>query len=526
MASLISVLAAGIPAAASGTAELYSQGTSTLSSLVFSDANGINRATTHALDAYGSVIRYVEEPVDVIVKDSTGAIIRQFTHMEDSRCSRVETSPFSGPSTSGNGQNVVGGRTTVSSALSQVALSGTTVASGSYAVFNVLSYGANKTGSSSSNTAIASAIAAAAAAGGGVIYLPAGTYKTTTQINVTAPNISFAGDGIGLSTIKNYGTASRAIYLNPGSLTVMNMTIEGLSITANTTSTQFAIEGLDCQYVNIRDVSIASHGGGIYANFTSNSSYGHWWVERNRVSLSGVACDDSAFYAYGRGVRFRQCYATGGSASGTEIGFHVSAENVTVYDCHAENMTTGANACGFKITSSSGSNASLVLCTGAGNTLDLFVDTPNSNVMHVANQFATVKDGSQASAEAPRVNTQSVSSALSAFTVTADFTTTSSYPQTTVLIVASYSAGAPTATIANPTNLTYLGVGTILEFSILKTGANQLNLSWGAKFLDADGSTAFGGLASIAANSAASVRFALNTSGNLVCLGVGATVAK
>ena len=528
MASLIQVLASDCAAAANGTAEIYSMGTSTLSALVYSDPNAVasSRVTSTTLNAYGSAVRYVNEPVDVIVKDSTGAVVKTFTHTEDARVVRVETSPFSGPSASGNGQVVVGGRTTAASALSQVAISGTTVATGSYGVYNVLSYGANRAGTSSSSTAIAAAIAAAAAAGGGVVYFPAGTYKITAAITVTSANISLVGDGRGWTIIKNYGTATDAITYAPSVTTEMNAVISGLAITTNTTSSGYGIEVVKVQNLVISNVNISGHLVGVGFNYATTNAKST--VHDVQVSVAGVTSSApspaEAFYVSCRGVVFRDCYCLGGSTT-QESGYVVVGSYNSLDRCFADSFTAGT-AYGFQITSNA-TNVTLIACGGTGNDTDALVASANdTNVNLVGCQFASIQDLSGSASQAPRVNTQTVTSSASSFTVTADFTTTSSAAQTTVLIVSSYSAGAPAGTIANPTNFTYLPAGMVLEFSILKTGANQLNLTWGNKFLDADGLTAFGGLASIAANSAASVRFAVNSSGNLVCLGVGATVAK
>jgi len=528
MASLIQVLASDCAAAANGTAEIYSMGTSTLSALVYSDPNAVasSRVTSTTLNAYGSAVRYVNEPVDVIVKDSTGAVVKTFTHTEDARVVRVETSPFSGPSTSGNGQVVVGGRTTAASALSQVAISGTAVATGSYGVYNVLSYGANRAGTSSSSTAIAAAIAAAAAAGGGVVYFPAGTYKITAAITVTSANISLIGDGRGWTTIKNYGTAVDAITYVPSVTTEMNAVIANLAITTNTQSSGYGIDVVKVQNLIISNVNVSGHLIGIGFNYATTNAKST--VQNVQASVAGVTSSAPSpawpFYVECRGVAFRDCYALGGSTT-AEVGYHIVGSYNTFDRCFADSLTAGT-AYGWEITSSA-TNVTLIACSGTGNDTDVLVaSSGDTNINLVGCQFASIQDASGSSSQAPRVNMQTVTSSASSFTVTADFTTTPSAVQTTVLVISSYSAGAAAGTIANPTNLAYLPTGAVLEFSILKTGANQLNLTWGAKFLDVDASTAFGGLASIAANSAASVRFAVNSGGNLVCLGVGATVAK
>lgn len=64
------------------------------------------------------------------------------------------------------------------------------------AVFNVKDYGALGDDSNDDTTAIQAAInAAQSATYGGAVYLPAGTYKITTGLNITSKKVSMFGDG-------------------------------------------------------------------------------------------------------------------------------------------------------------------------------------------------------------------------------------------------------------------------------------------------------------------------------------------
>lgn len=66
---------------------------------------------------------------------------------------------------------------------------------GEHEVFNVHDFGAKGNGTHDDTTKIQSAINAAQSTGGGTVYLPAGTYKTTATLLITANNISFYGEG-------------------------------------------------------------------------------------------------------------------------------------------------------------------------------------------------------------------------------------------------------------------------------------------------------------------------------------------
>jgi hypothetical protein len=226
MASLVHALKSDCAAAASGTVEFYSMGTATLSTLVYSDPNGVYAVSPpHTLSASGRITRYVGEPVDVVIKSSAGATVDTFTHIEDARVVRLESAAFTGPNTNGNGQVVAGGRTTEAAAWTLLGASlgstdGNTLSSGDVSsiedaiggVFiDVSAYGTDPTGLEDSTTAIANAMTAAATATGSLVYFPPGTYKTTAAITVPANTwVMGSPSGPGSSggvTIKQYTTA-------------------------------------------------------------------------------------------------------------------------------------------------------------------------------------------------------------------------------------------------------------------------------------------------------------------------------
>jgi hypothetical protein len=66
---------------------------------------------------------------------------------------------------------------------------------GSHRVFNVQDFGAKGNGTHDDTSSIQKAIKAAQSAHGGTVYLPSGTYKTTSTLLITAANISVEGEG-------------------------------------------------------------------------------------------------------------------------------------------------------------------------------------------------------------------------------------------------------------------------------------------------------------------------------------------
>lgn len=118
MPTLIAPLVTGFSDAANGTVEIYQADTAVLSSLVYSDKHGVAAVTTHTLDASGRIVRYTNEIVDCVVKNSSGVqVAPTFTQVVDARSVRVENTMFTGPNTNGNGQVVAGGRVTLHSGL-------------------------------------------------------------------------------------------------------------------------------------------------------------------------------------------------------------------------------------------------------------------------------------------------------------------------------------------------------------------------------------------------------------------------
>ncbi|WP_308116533.1 glycosyl hydrolase family 28-related protein [Leifsonia poae] len=69
------------------------------------------------------------------------------------------------------------------------------VPSGVPNVYNVTDYGAAGNGTTDDTRAIQSAITAAQTAGGGAVYLPSGTYKTTSTLLISGSNMTMKGEG-------------------------------------------------------------------------------------------------------------------------------------------------------------------------------------------------------------------------------------------------------------------------------------------------------------------------------------------
>lgn len=240
MASLVAPLACGVVGAVSGSATFFNEGTGTPAT-VYSDPEGVTVVTSHVLDANGGIVRYVNNRVDVVVKNASAATVRTFTWGTDARETRVENAGFTG--TLAGGGTAPGGRTTVDAVLTALfasfgAIDGKVLVSGSGVnlsaalagisgiVFNVKTYGAVGNGSTDDRAAIVACIAAAISAGGGIIFFPPGTYKILGQITVpTSSKVTLLGASETSVRIIQHTTATNGWFLcGADSVTFQNMT--------------------------------------------------------------------------------------------------------------------------------------------------------------------------------------------------------------------------------------------------------------------------------------------------------------
>jgi hypothetical protein len=200
---LISTLASGVNGAASGTAEIYTRGTTTRATY-YTDFEGNNAIATGAdvsLDANGGATVYVNQYVTITVKDSGGTAVRTFD--DGYSANNVE---YNGDSFTGvdydSGASGVNKPVTVTDIFNmwnnsanatdfKVDIDGTAtnlntaVAGWSGVYFNVKSstYGAVGDGTTDDTAAISAAITAATT-NGGIVFFPAATYRITSTLTV------------------------------------------------------------------------------------------------------------------------------------------------------------------------------------------------------------------------------------------------------------------------------------------------------------------------------------------------------
>lgn len=312
---LVKALAAGVVGAESGTAELYRRGTSTKVSY-YTDFEGatVVAATTSlsvSLDSNGSAVVYVNEYVDVVVRDSGGSQVRRFVDGAGAKNVEVRSAAFTGTNYE-TAASAAGEPTTLAEVLDSwldsagstdfnVNVSGTATtlaaaASNTYSVFynvKASAYGAKGDGSTNDYTAIAAAITAATT-DGGIVYFPPGTYVIGTALDLPA-KVSLMGAGANASIIQTAHATNDLINV-AGAPTYQAQTIVGLTLRASSTNTG--------QVLDIGGASCKLHVKDCYIGGASNTATG------GLVDVASTA---------GQYIRFDNCTMVTGGVGGKII---------------------------------------------------------------------------------------------------------------------------------------------------------------------------------------------------------------
>lgn len=516
----------------SGKVRFYQPGT-LVQQTVYSDA-ACSTAYPQpiTLNAYGQATIYTLEAVRCIAKDSTEAT----TYYDDVvNLVRADSTYLTIPGINS------GNETTLEAVLALIQAgigsgfqyqwkgnTGATARPYTYAIgeicVNVKDFGAVGDDSTDDTAAINTAIVS----GAGTIYFPIGTYKITSKLYVTLGNttIKLVGEGRGRTIIKNYSTTGDAIDLTSSGLEDYRWAVRDLTISANTSSSGRAIYIPSTVGVVIERVTITGHTTGIYC------TGGHLSVRDCNITYTGTTGASYGIYA-GQFGRIASTIVTGAGTAGSDTGVFLTgnctADTVEVTQTKtAFSLSTGDVVTnGFSISNNVGYavaaaavGASLISCNVSSCTTDLSIGASVTNLNVIGCPFATYSGSASSYRQAAYVSWVTATAATSTATFTPDFT------NSCVLQVytGTYAAGAMALTIANPTLSSSMLLGTIVYLQLVKTGANAMNLTWGAGYLDADAS-AFNGVTSVASNTDVTIAFRVAGSGNLVRLMVGAATA-
>ena len=232
---LIAALAAGVAGAGNGTADIYSRGTSTRATYYtdFEGASSITPTASLSLDSNGGIEVYVNELVDVVVKDSDGNTVRQFVAGAASGNVEARSASFTGVDYV-TGASAAGNPTTLQEILdawftSAGAIDFKVLKDGSATLLqdaipsstfvNVQDYGAVGDGATDDTAAIQAAIdAAASASDGGEVYFPATTnfYLISAELNIKR-DICLLGDGSAATIVKTNNSSASMLNISQSS---------------------------------------------------------------------------------------------------------------------------------------------------------------------------------------------------------------------------------------------------------------------------------------------------------------------
>lgn len=229
-------LIGGVNGAALGTAVILRRGTSVAPTLYASFEGDLHPQSgqTVDLDSYGRAVVYVNQLVDVTVRDVDGNELAVYTEGEASPNVEVRSLSFTGTdyvtgaSAAGNPttlQHVLDLWKTSSGALDFNVLAGGASLSLQRAFASIAgifvnvkdpAYGAVGDGLVDDTASIQAALTAAGAQKS-IVFFPAGTYKTSATLSVPV-GVSVWGAGSGASTITSNSAANANVFLCPGQL--------------------------------------------------------------------------------------------------------------------------------------------------------------------------------------------------------------------------------------------------------------------------------------------------------------------
>lgn len=252
---LLSALAAGVTGAENGTCVIFKRGTATKATY-YDDFEGTtataqSASTELSLDSNGRFKAYVDEVVDVRVKDSSGNVVLTFTDGVSTPAVEVKSQSFTGVDYV-TSASAAGNPTTLQAALD---LWKTNAGSADFKIEgvtptqlynqtytkseNVKRHGATGDGVDDDTSAITAAVTALGAAGG-VVYFPPGTYRVTSVITIPE-DVSLVGTGPENCTL-TIDHATNDLINTSGTTSQRYAVIRGFTLTAAQANTGNAIE--------------------------------------------------------------------------------------------------------------------------------------------------------------------------------------------------------------------------------------------------------------------------------------------
>lgn len=344
---LIEPLVAGIAGAEGGSVVLRKRGSSTAAAY-YSDFEAQTPLTTAsvplALDANGGAVAYVNEMVDCVVLDTSGATIREFVAGSNATAVEVISQSFVGTdyetgvagaslplslqavldmwktSAGTTNFNVLGppfgSAVSLASALGAVGMTFINVKSAPYS--------ATGDGATDDTSSIAAALTAANSAGGATVFFPKGTYRITSQLAIP-DKVNLLGVSAGASIIAiDHPTAHALTYNAP---TTGVQSISDLFIAPLQANSGNLVYALGANYLSIDRCYI---GHGTFANGNCVRTNNTGVVRLTGCTLAtGSAAGVAARFTLGIGIMVG-CRIVPFNASGTDV---IMAEGGSVIGC-------------------------------------------------------------------------------------------------------------------------------------------------------------------------------------------------
>lgn len=386
---MIAPLVSGVAGAENGHVELYRRGTSTRATW-YADFEGAAPDSSGAnvtLDSHGGVVVFVNELVDVIVKDSSGSTAREFVAGVAAPVVEYQGQGFSGTSyTTGatgagsgypvSAQTIFDRWYTSAGALDfEVLVDGTSTtlqrAMGGLGglLFNVKdpAYGAEGDGVTDDAAAIDAALTAATS-DGGVVYFPPGNYRRTTRLTLpskvsllgagpdaSAILIDHASNGAVLTATATYrqhiaGLRISAAQANSGAVvtvaaagkvTIANCYVGGAncdgSLLVAAASAATELKAIDCVFeVGALNASAVQHAGAVKRATYRGCKF---------IVPAGTYAPVLAGLVYANGADFYDCTFDGSAATGGTFSYFIASAAAVagaMYGCSF--LSTGGGA--------------------------------------------------------------------------------------------------------------------------------------------------------------------------------------
>lgn len=319
--NLLQVLATGVAGAENGTAEIYKRGTSTFATLYanYDGTGAVSPTGGVALDANGRAEWFVNEEVDVVIRNAAAVSILSTNPMVTASNVEARSQSFTGVDYSTAAslagypvtlaaildlwktQNgaidwkvlVNGVATTIQTAFSQV--------SGLFYNVRASAYGAAGDGTTDDTSAIQAAIDDANSDGGGTVFFPAGIYRITSALTLKI-QVSLMGANALASSIAIDHASNNGITVSAGSAGISTF-IRGLKIAPAQSNSGKHVVVESGTVVNIQDCMIGS----------STLTTGTGVSIANAATLVRVTNCDFLHAGTGAGARMVSAPAAGGA---------------------------------------------------------------------------------------------------------------------------------------------------------------------------------------------------------------------